>query len=154
MKRIYFGVAAAAFIAASAAPRAQEPQTEVRSAPAAGWTFVPGITLGTMYDSNDEMRRTIDLIDSGFFSDGDRSVFAPLVESLLTRDDYMLLADYQSYVDCQQRASDAYRDVDNWTRMSILNTARTGRFSSDRAIREYCRDIWHIDLAERPASSR
>jgi starch phosphorylase len=113
-----------------------------------------GYSPGTMYDSNDELRRTIDLNDSGFFSDGDRSVFAPLVESLLTRDDYMLLADYQSYVDCQQRASDAYRDVDNWTRMSILNTARTGRFSSDRAIREYCRDIWHIDLASRPASGR
>jgi glycogen phosphorylase len=71
-------------------------------------------------------------------------VFRPLVESLLTRDDYMLLADYQSYVDCQQRVSAAYRDQTSWTRMSILNTARTGRFSSDRSIRDYCRDIWTV----------
>ena len=62
------------------------------------------------YESNDELRETIDPIGSGFFSDGDRELFRPLVESLLTRDDYMLLADYQAYVDCQQRASEAYRD--------------------------------------------
>jgi len=66
------------------------------------------------------------------------------VESLLTRDDYMLLADYQAYVDCQERVSEAYLDRANWTRMSILNSARAGRFSSDRSIRDYCRDIWHV----------
>jgi glycogen phosphorylase len=97
-----------------------------------------------IYESNLELRDTIDLIDSGFFSDGDRGLFHPLVETLLARDDYMLLADYQSYVDCQQRVSDASSDQNNWTRMSILNTARVGRFSSDRSIREYCRDIWKI----------
>jgi len=59
-----------------------------------------------------------------------------LVESLLERDEYMLLADYQPYVDCQQRVSEAYQDQRNWTRMSILNSARVGRFSSDRSIRE------------------
>ena len=83
---------------------------------------------------------------------GDRGCFRPLVESLLTRDDYMLLADYQAYVDCQQRVSEAYRDQDNWTRMSILNCARVGRFSSDRSIREYCRDIW--DVAADDTTSR
>ena len=57
----------------------------------------------------------------------------------------MLLADYQAYVDCQQRASEAYRDQPDWTRMSILNCARVGRFSSDRSIRDYCRHIWHVD---------
>jgi starch phosphorylase len=56
----------------------------------------------------------------------------------------MLLADYQAYVDCQQRVQEAYRDRARWTRMSILNCARVGRFSSDRSIREYCRDIWHV----------
>jgi glycogen phosphorylase len=96
------------------------------------------------YEANAELRQTIDLIDQGFFAGGDRSVFAPLVESLLTRDDYLLLADYQSYVDCQSRVSDAYGDRDNWTRMSILNAARVGRFSSDRSIRDYCRDIWNV----------
>jgi glycogen phosphorylase len=103
-----------------------------------------GYAPRSIYDSNPELREAVDLIDSGCFSDGDRGLFRPLVESLLTRDDYMLLADYQSYVDCQQRVSDAYSDQDNWTRMSILNTARVGRFSSDRSIREYCRDIWKI----------
>jgi starch phosphorylase len=96
------------------------------------------------YESNPALREAIDLIDSGFFSDGDRELFRPLVESLLNRDDYMLLADYQSYVDCQQRVSEAYRDQKNWTRMSILNSARVGRFSSDRSIRDYCRDIWNV----------
>jgi len=89
------------------------------------------------------LRETLDLIGEGFFSNGDRERYQPLVESLLNRDDYMLLADYQAYVDCQQRVSDAYRDQANWTRMSILNTARVGRFSSDRSISEYCRDIWN-----------
>jgi starch phosphorylase len=97
-----------------------------------------------IYESNPELREAIDVIDSGVFSDGDRGLFHPLVESLLTRDDYMLLADYQSYVDCQQRVSEAYSDQSNWTRMSILNSARVGRFSSDRSIREYCRDIWNV----------
>ena len=96
------------------------------------------------YGSNEELREAIDLIDGGVFTNGDRDVFRPLVESLLSRDDYMLLADYQSYIDCQQRVSDAYRDQANWTRMSIINTARVGRFSSDRSIRDYCRDIWHV----------
>jgi len=54
----------------------------------------------------------------------------------------MLLADYQSYVDCQERVSEAFQDTERWTRMSILNVARMGKFSSDRAIREYCSDIW------------
>ncbi len=98
----------------------------------------------SIYESNPELREAIDLIDSGFFSNGDRELFRPLVESLLNRDDYLLLADYQAYVDCQRRVSEAYRDQNNWTRMSILNSARVGRFSSDRSIREYCRDIWNV----------
>jgi starch phosphorylase len=98
----------------------------------------------SIYESNSELREAIDLIGSGFFSDNDRGLFHPLVESLLTRDDYMLLADYQAYVECQQRVSEAYSDQNSWTRMSILNSARVGRFSSDRSIREYCHDIWKV----------
>ncbi|HEU4891945.1 MAG TPA: glycogen/starch/alpha-glucan family phosphorylase, partial [Vicinamibacterales bacterium] len=105
----------------------------------------------SFYDSNPELREAIDLVADGFFSNGDRELFRPLVDSLLDRDDYMLLADYQAYVDCQRRVSHAYLDQDNWTRMSILNTARVGRFSSDRSIREYCRDIW---LVTPPAPER
>jgi glycogen phosphorylase len=103
-----------------------------------------GYNPRAIYEANPALRETIDLIASGFFSNGDRELFRPLVESLLNHDEYMLLADYQSYVDCQQRVSEAYRDQKNWTRMSILNSARVGRFSSDRSIREYCRDIWNV----------
>ena len=101
-----------------------------------------GYNPRSIYESNVPLREAIDQIGSGFFSNGDRELFRPLVESLLSRDDYMLLADYQSYVDCQQRVSQAYQDQKAWTRMSVLNSARVGRFSSDRSIREYCRDIW------------
>jgi starch phosphorylase len=104
----------------------------------------------SVYDSNPELREAIDLIDAGHFSNGDRDLFRPLVDSLLTRDDYMLLADYQSYVECQHGVSEAYRDQSEWTRMAVLNCARVGRFSSDRSIREYCRDIWHV----KPLASR
>ena len=76
----------------------------------------------------------MDAIGSGVFSDGDRGLFRPIVDSLLGADDYMLLADYQAYVDCQQRVADAYRDRAGWTRMPILNSARVGRFSSDHSI--------------------
>jgi starch phosphorylase len=103
-----------------------------------------GYSPRSFYDANPALRNAIDLIDSGFFSNGDRELFRPLTESLLNRDDYMLFADYQAYVDCQQRVSEAYRDQKNWTRMSILNSARVGRFSSDRSIREYCRNIWNV----------
>jgi starch phosphorylase len=105
-----------------------------------------GYRPSSHYESNTELREVIDLVDRGVFSNGDREMFRPLIESLLTRDDYMLLADYQSYVDCQQQVSNAYRDQTDWTRMSILNTARTGRFSSDRSIRDYCRDIWNVPI--------
>jgi starch phosphorylase len=98
-----------------------------------------------VYEKNPELRATLDLIASGAFANGDRDLFRPLVDSLLTRDDYMLLADYQSYIDCQARVSDAYRDQAAWTRMSILNSARVGRFSSDRSIRDYCRTIWKVE---------
>ena len=97
-----------------------------------------------VYDANPVLRSTLDLIASGAFATGDRDLFRPLVESLLTRDDYLLLADFQSYVDCQAAVSAAYRDQAAWTRMSILNSARVGRFSSDRSIRDYCRTIWNV----------
>ena len=105
---------------------------------------IEGYTPRSIYERNPELREVLDLVSSGFFSGGDRGLFHPLVDALLTRDDYMLLADYQAYVECQQRVSDSFFDQNAWTRMSILNSARVGRFSSDRAIREYCRDIWNV----------
>lgn len=94
------------------------------------------------YDSNSNLREVLDSLAAGEFSRGDRGLFEPIVQSLLTRDEYMLLADYQSFIDCQDSVSRAYRDSDHWTRMSILNVARIGKFSSDRSIRDYCADIW------------
>jgi starch phosphorylase len=94
------------------------------------------------YESNANLREVIDSLTSGEFSHGDRTLFEPIVNSLLTRDEYMLLADYQAYIDCQDAVSLAYKNQEQWTRMSILNVARVGKFSSDRAIRDYCADIW------------
>ena len=101
-----------------------------------------GYNPRAVYESNADLREILDALLSGEFSHGDRSLFEPLVQSLLTRDEYMLLADYQSYIDCQDQASAAYIDTERWTRMSILNVARIGKFSSDRAIRDYCSEIW------------
>ena len=106
-----------------------------------------------VYESNQELREALDAIGSGLFSNGDRDLFQPLLHSLLEHDDYMLLADYQAYVDAQARVSDAWGDRREWTRMSILNCARVGRFSSDRSIRDYCRHIWNIEPAGRVRSS-
>jgi starch phosphorylase len=101
-----------------------------------------------VYEANAELRETLDLIGSGLFSKGDREMFQPLLHSLLERDEYLLLADYQDYVDAQQRVSEAWGSRREWTRMAILNCARVGRFSSDRSIRDYCRNIWNISLPE------
>lgn len=94
------------------------------------------------YHSNPELKLVIDRISSGFFSHGDPNLFKPLLDSLLYRDEYLLFADYPSYVECQDRVSQAYRDQDHWIRMSILNVARMGKFSSDRSIQDYLQTIW------------
>jgi starch phosphorylase len=86
----------------------------------------------------------MDALHSGQFSHGDRELFLPLLDSLLDRDLSLLLADYESYVHCQGQLAQAYRDQEAWSRMSILNAARMGAFSSDRAIDDYCRKIWGI----------
>ena len=97
------------------------------------------------YDSDAELREVINQINDGFFSPGEPHLFHPLVNSLLQRDDYMLLADYRAYVDCQDRAGQLFQDPEAWTRMAILNVARMGSFSSARSIGEYCRDIWKVN---------
>ena len=95
-------------------------------------------------DSNDELGAVLDLIAGGTFSHGDTEVFRPLVDNLRYDDPFLVCADYASYVDCQARVSAAWQDGESWTKMSILNTARSGKFSSDRAIAEYCEDIWKV----------
>jgi starch phosphorylase len=102
-----------------------------------------GYAPRVFYHQNAELKEALDGLASGIFSRGDAGLFRPLVESLLQSDPYMLLADFQSYIECQDRISQAYLNRDQWSRMSILNTARMGKFSSDRAIREYCEGIWN-----------
>ncbi len=77
------------------------------------------------------------------FSHGDRDLFRAIVDSLVDHDEYLLLADYAAYIDCHDRAATAYREAQLWARMSILNTARCGFFSSDRTMRQYCDKIWN-----------
>jgi glycogen phosphorylase len=96
------------------------------------------------YQDNPELQGVIERISSGHFSNGDRELFKPLVDSLLFHDPFMLFADFRAYVEAQKIVDEAYRDQERWTRMCILNVARMGKFSSDRAIREYCRDIWRV----------
>ncbi|MBN1220787.1 MAG: glycogen/starch/alpha-glucan phosphorylase [Anaerolineae bacterium] len=96
------------------------------------------------YRLNPELKQAIDRIASGYFANGDQELFRPIVDSLLYHDEYLLLADYQSYIDCQDEVSRRYQYQESWTRMSILNTARCGFFSSDRSIRQYCQDIWQV----------
>jgi starch phosphorylase len=95
-----------------------------------------------IYESDPELRAVIDAVADGTFSRGDVSLFRPLVESLLGEDPWLLLADFRSYVEGQADVEKAYLDPERWTRMSILNSARMGRFSSDRSIADYCRDVW------------
>jgi len=103
-----------------------------------------GYRPSSFYESNPELRGVIDLIREGFFSRGDPNQFRSIVDGLMNWDTYMLLADFQSYVDCQAQVSHAYEDARQWSRMSILNVARSGLFSSDRTIKEYADEIWRV----------
>jgi starch phosphorylase len=90
----------------------------------------------------------LDTIASGHFSRGDKDIFRPIVANLLsTRDEYVHLADLQPYIEAQGAVDSAYADRRGWLRKSLLNIARMGKFSSDRTVREYAREIWHIKPA-------
>ena len=95
------------------------------------------------YENNPELKQAIDSLAAGEFSQGDKELFQPIVDNLLNSDPYLLLADFQSYIECQDRVSEAFKNRETWTKMSILNVARMGKFSSDRSIQEYCKDIWN-----------
>lgn len=98
------------------------------------------------YMNNPELKKALDMIASGHFSLAEPHLFKGIVESLLDGGDwYMVLADYQAYIKCQEAASRMYHDRDEWTRRSILYTANMGKFSSDRSILEYARDIWNVE---------
>ena len=116
--------------------------TEVSATKAAGYH------PRSIYESNTALREVIDSILAGQFSHGDRNLFCPLVDGLMNNDPYLLFADYQSYVDCQDQVGATFIDRDRWARMSINNVARMGRFSSDRSIREYCKGVWDVTRFE------
>jgi glycogen phosphorylase len=130
---------------------------EIRQEVGDGNIFIFGLTadevtaLRPHYDpwqqywSDPQLKRVLDMIQGGVFSPGEPARFQPIVESLLSGGDrYLLLADYASYVECQERVARTYRDQAPWTRKSILNTAGMGKFSSDRTIQEYAREIWGV----------
>jgi glycogen phosphorylase len=139
---------------------------EIRDAVGAENFFLFGLTADEVYalkargydpchyfNRNAELQDVINGIASGRFSHGDSGLFHPLLDNLLHQDPYMLFADYQSYVECHDHVARVYADRDRWTRMSILNTARMGFFSSDRAIKQYAQEIWdarpvHVDLQD------
>jgi starch phosphorylase len=94
------------------------------------------------YEENKELKQVIDQIQSGYFSPGLPQLFHPITDSLLRHDPYFVLADYASYVQCQEKVNETYRNRNRWIKMAILNVARSGKFSSDRAIRQYAEYIW------------
>ncbi|NBC14709.1 MAG: glycogen/starch/alpha-glucan family phosphorylase [Gammaproteobacteria bacterium] len=97
-----------------------------------------------VYHGNEQLKSAVDLIASGLFSHGDTELFRPLTDNLIHSDPFLVLADFQAYVDCQRQVDRAYRAPHNWDRMSILNTARMGKFSSDRSIQDYAERIWGV----------
>jgi len=97
------------------------------------------------YDKNPELKQCIDAIASGFFSPEDPGLFRDLANSLIHNDKYMLCADYESYIACQERVSKTYADQEAWSKMSLMNIASSGKFSSDRTISQYAREIWGVE---------
>jgi glycogen phosphorylase len=104
-----------------------------------------GYDPAQFYHSNPELRQAVDMIGGGYFSNGQQDLFRPIVDAFLSwNDPYMRLADYESYIACQDRVSAAFCDPEAWTRISILNVAGMGKFSTDRTIREYAEEIWGV----------
>ncbi|HEU4624056.1 MAG TPA: glycogen/starch/alpha-glucan phosphorylase [Steroidobacteraceae bacterium] len=101
-----------------------------------------GYSPRSYYETNADLRAAVDLIAEGFFSRGDVNLFRPLIDCLMNWDPYLVFADFQAYAECQAQVGRAYADTERWTAMSILNVARSGKFSSDRTIREYLDEIW------------
>jgi len=114
--------------------------------------YAGGYRPRARYEPNATLREVLDFLAGGGLVPGEPELFRPLVDQLLQHDPFLVLADYQAYVDCQERVSAAWRDQAAWTRMSILNTARMGKFSSDRAIRDYCEQVWQVQPRSAPAS--
>jgi starch phosphorylase len=111
-------------------------------------TWAAGYNPREIYDQSPQLQAIFGVLNSGLFSHGDHELFRPLVDNLLNHDPYLLVKDFQSYVECQEAVSHCWLNQADWDRKSILNLARIGRFSSDRAIREYCEEIWKVQPLE------
>jgi starch phosphorylase len=96
------------------------------------------------YENNAELKKIIDMLSNDYFNKNEPGIFKPIADNLLNNDVYLVMADYESYVKCQLEVEQHYQDKINWIRKSIINTARAGKFSSDRTIRQYAEEIWHI----------
>ncbi|MBF0350339.1 MAG: glycogen/starch/alpha-glucan phosphorylase [SAR324 cluster bacterium] len=96
------------------------------------------------YQAHEELQKALEMINTGYFNRNDPHLYNDIYNSLVFDDQYLLLADYASYIACQEKVSETYSDQAKWTRMSILNTANMGKFSSDRTIDEYAKDIWDV----------
>ena len=98
-------------------------------------------------DNNPDIFNVVDAIRDGSFSNGDKGMFKPLIDSLMDRyDPYLLLLDFESYLNCQAEVGEAFLDTETWMRKSILNVARMGKFSTDRTIKQYSEEIWGIPV--------
>jgi glycogen phosphorylase len=96
---------------------------------------------------NPEVDEVIEALADGSFSLGDRNLFKPLVDSLMSpHDQYLLIRDFEAYIDCQHRVNETYLDQERWTQMAVLNVARMGKFSTDRTIKQYANEIWGIPV--------
>ncbi len=110
-----------------------------------------GYNPRSFYESDGELRAVVDWLGSNYFAPDEQNAFGPVHHSLLDGGDpFLVLADFRSYCDAHARVEAAYREPARWARMAVLNTARVGKFSSDRTIREYARDIWHLPPARVP----
>ena len=96
------------------------------------------------YNNNPELKQVLDMIADGYFSIDEPNRYQVIVDNLLNNDQYLLLADYASYIEAQERVGKLYQHQDDWTRMAILNVANMAKFSSDRAIGDYAKNIWHV----------
>lgn len=103
-----------------------------------------GYNPRSYYEENKELKHVIDMIASDFFNKNEPGIFSPIIESLLNSDQYCLLVDYQSYIEKQDEVTKEYLDVDAWTKKSIYNVARIGKFSSDRSVNDYAEKIWNV----------
>ena len=97
------------------------------------------------YESNPELKKVIDMISSDYFSKSEKNIFKPIIDSILGKDYYCVLADYKSYIETQDKVAMLYKNSEEWTKKSIINVARVGKFSSDRSIKEYAEKIWKIN---------